>query len=140
MKKSLVLLFLLGACSPIVNSTNTVLHDKAGEERGKVNISFSTYNGKNGKMTLTTSDGEVYQGNVIGEKSERGNDIWDDSTRYYSKARAVLLSNRGHSMKCSFDLAEPSLGITSGAIGECKASNGWIVPVTMSGYTKKMGE
>ena len=135
MKKLLALILLTGACSPVVNSANSIMLDKAGEERGKVNISFSTYNGKNGKMT---TDGEIYNGNVVGDKSERSNDMFDDSARYYSRAKAVLLSNRGHSMKCSFDLAEPSLGVTSGAIGECKTSHGWIVPVTMSGSTKKI--
>ena len=138
MKKYLALFVLVAACSPVVNSTNSILQDRAGEARGHVNVSFSTYNGTDGKMTLVTSDGEIYQGNVIGDKREAANDVFDDNTSYYSKAKAVLLSNRGHSMKCNFDLAEPSLGITSGAIGECRSSNGWFVPITMSGRTKKL--
>ena len=141
MKKILAVILLLSACSPIVNSTNTVLHDESGEEQGKVNISFSTYNGKNGKMTLATSDGEIYQGNVIGMRSESEDDMFElTGSRYYSKAKAILISNRGHSMKCNFDLAEPRLGITSGAIGECESSNGLKVPVTMSGNTKKFAD
>jgi hypothetical protein len=138
MRKALGLILVLSACSPVVNSSNTIILDKTGESRGQANVSFSTFNGKNGKMTLVTTDGEIYNGNVIGEKSERGDDMFDEGARFYSKARAVLISNRGHSMKCNFDIAEPSLGVTSGAIGECKSSTGWIVPISMSGRSKKI--
>jgi len=137
MKKSVFLVLLIAACAPMVNSTDSPIQDEKGKQRGKVHITFTTNYGANGKITAVTDDGEIFNGEAVGRKTVTG-DI-SAKTRYYSKADAVLIGNQGHSMKCDFDVSEPNLGLTSGAIGECKISDGRIVPVTMSGLTKKMG-
>ncbi len=138
MKKIIVALLAISACSPIVNSTDSPIQDGAGKQRGKMHITFTTNFGNNGKVTAVTDDGEIFNGEAVGIKSQN-DDFYDSKSRYYSKAYAVLVGNQGHSMKCDFNVSEPRLGITSGAVGECKISDGRVVPVTLSGLTKKMG-
>lgn len=136
--KSLALLILVAACAPVVNSTTSPIEDSSGRQRGKIHFTFTTNFGANGKITAVTDDGEVFTGNSVGVKSQ-GDDLYDDNPRFYSKAYAVLLGNQGHSMKCDFNMSEPNLGLTSGAVGECKISDGRVIPVTLSGMTKKLG-
>ncbi len=139
MKKALALFLIVAGCTPIVNSTISPIHDKTGAMKGKMDISFTSNFDNDGKVTAVTSDGEVFNGSVIGEKSARAaEDFYDASAKYYSKAEAVLISNRNNSMKCIFTLAEPIHGITAGAVGECKISDGRKVPVALSGSTRKL--
>lgn len=136
--KKIILLFLLGACSPIVNSVDAPIQDDHGKQRGSVHFTFVTNFGNNGKVTAVTDDGEIFTGTSVGVKS-MGDDFYDSNSRYFSKAYSVLIGNQGHSMKCDFNMSEPKLGITSGAVGECKISDGRVIPVTISGMTKKFG-
>jgi len=152
MKKSVLVFLLLAACAPVNNSTISPIQGKNGAEKGTMNISFQTdFGGGNGKVTAAASDGEIFNGNVIGEKTESRSSSESEGTgvsgnverfhtnahsgrssKYSPNAKAVLIGNRGHSMKCSFTLNTPSLGITGGAVGECKISDGRVVPVSFS--------
>ncbi len=155
MKKTLAVLLLLCGCIPMTASTISPIQDKNGIKRGTMNITFKNTSGSNAKITAIASDGEFFTGNLVDEKSQSigssGSSGEEDyagtkgtstrthytnrssaSIKYSSKAVAVLIGNRSHSMKCSFTLSNPSLGVTSGAVGECKISDGRVVPVSLS--------
>jgi hypothetical protein len=59
----------------------------------------------------------------------RGWDGWGSGgpefvTNYSGRVIAVLRSDKGESMRCRFQLAEPSSGPAGGGIGECELSDG----------------
>ena len=132
MKKSLLILLLLAtACAPSVNSADSPIEDKTGIAKGHAVLTFHSYY-DNAKMTVVTSDGEIFTGTAIVPRSEYSSSTDIFSTRSSSKAEAVLIGNKNHSMKCQLILAEPGYGVTAGAIGECKISDGRVIPVTFN--------
>ena len=137
MKKFLLPLLFVTACTPATNSTLSPIESKKGGFDGKANISFRADYNNTAKVTATTTDGEMFEGYVISDKSEFSATVLDDDfgMRYSARATAVLIS-KDHSMKCSFTLASPSIGITAGAVGECKVNDGRVIPVAFGAKSR----
>lgn len=156
MKKLCVALLLLTtACVPGTATTNSPIEGKNGLAKGSMNISFKA-NGNNTDMTAIASTGEVFTGTVVAGRTESsagagsiGEEYTTDrygnpkkktsfrtgsggGTKYSSRASAVLIGNKGRSIRCTFTLSYPSLGITAGAVGNCAISDGGVVPVSVS--------
>lgn len=105
--------------------------------------------------TATTNDGEIFTGRVVQEvntyettrqhfdSKDKGGDgikwswfgIEDDgfdsetTAHASSKAQAILVGNRGRSMTCLLNLRAPDDGVSGGGIGECKISDGKVIPL-----------
>ncbi|MFK8020480.1 MAG: hypothetical protein AB8B86_11960 [Pseudomonadales bacterium] len=79
-----------------------------------------TYTGKFVQRTLSTT-GDEWE---IGESSNDDSFIFNNSNTTSSQAEAVLIGNKGSTMKCKLQLSDPSFGIDAGGIGSCKTSAG----------------
>jgi hypothetical protein len=90
-----------------------------------------------GTLRVIMPDGESYSGKFvqksttdsgneweIGESSDDDNFTLKNSTTVSSQADAILIGNRGNTMKCNFQFSEPDWGIDGGGIGHCKSSIG----------------
>lgn len=95
-----------------------------------------------GRLALIMPNGERFEGKFvqgststdgdeirIGESSNDDSWILMDSEQRSSKAKALLLGDRGRSMKCEFQFSSARGGIDDGGIGECKLSDGEKVEV-----------
>lgn len=79
-----------------------------------------TYTGKFVQRTVSTT-GDEWE---IGESSNDDSFIFNNSNTTSSQAEAVLIGNKGSTMKCKLQLSDPSFGIDGGGIGSCKTSTG----------------
>lgn len=125
----LVITLILSGCE----STGTIKGVSDG--RG---VQFEYQQGfldNDGTLKVTMPDGEIYSGKFVQKTSSRSGDEWkigessgDDafnlisSDTVFSEAEAILIGNRGNTMKCMFKLSDPSSGIDGGGIGSCKTS------------------
>ncbi|GAA6154066.1 hypothetical protein [Pseudoteredinibacter isoporae] len=95
-----------------------------------------------GKLTLIMPNGERFEGKFvqgststdgdeirIGESSNDDSWVLMDSEQRSSSAKALLLGDKGRSMKCEFQFSSARGGIDDGGIGECKLSDGKKVEV-----------
>lgn len=153
---SFLSLFILTACAPTVINTSSPIIGANGVAQGNMHISFEqeavNWNGGSAaiKATAQTSDGELFTGKLVqqNQKTDTSNtsilfdtskkkNAWDptfgidtgDENTVLSAAYAVMIGNRGRSMKCDFQFADASSGIDGGGVGECKISDGKLVPV-----------
>jgi len=99
----------------------------------------------NGVLKVTMQDGEIFSGKFVQKSSASsgdelaiaigkisGNDslAFNDSTTVSSQAEALLIGDRGSTMKCKFQLSDPESGIDGGGIGSCKTSKGKTINMT----------
>ncbi len=127
-----LLLLILTGCE----STGSI----QGVSTGGSNVSFEYTQdifANDGKLTVNMPDGEVFNGKFVQQSSSKSGSTWSigessnddafllgDSTTTSSKTQALLIGNRGNSMKCQFQFSDPSFGIDGGGIGSCKISDG----------------
>lgn len=96
-----------------------------------------------GTLRITMPDGETYTGKFVQHASSRTGDEWqvgessdddsiifNNSSTVSSQAAAVLIGDKGSTMKCKLHLSDPDSGIDGGGIGSCKTSTG--TPVDFS--------
>ncbi|GAA6137068.1 hypothetical protein NBRC116583_08150 [Arenicella sp. 4NH20-0111] len=96
-----------------------------------------------GKLEISMPDGELYSGKFVQSSSSKSGDDWiigessdddslvlKDSTTVSSRTSALLLGNRGSTMKCKFQFSNPDVGIDGGGIGQCHTSKEQTVSVT----------
>lgn len=96
-----------------------------------------------GTLNITMPNGETFHGKFIQQSSTVSGNEWDigesskddsftfkDSKTLSSATDAVLIGNRGNTMKCKFQLSSPRLGIEGGGVGHCKTSNRKSITVT----------
>ncbi|PVZ68372.1 hypothetical protein [Pelagibaculum spongiae] len=92
---------------------------------------------KDGELTVQTGDGEVFRGKFVQQSTSQSGSTWSigessnddslllgDSTSTSSKTQALLIGNKGNSMKCQFQFSDPAFGIDGGGIGSCTVSDG----------------
>lgn len=98
---------------------------------------------KDGQLKITMQDGERFTGKLVQRSSSTSGDSWeigessnDDSwillgsTTTSSLAEALLISDKGNTMTCQFQLSNPDGGIDGGGIGKCETSDGRKVHAT----------
>lgn len=98
---------------------------------------------RSGELSITMPDGERYAGKFVQKSSSTSGDSWeigessgDDSfiingsDTVSSQAEAILIGNRGSTMTCEFQFANPSYGIEGGGIGSCKTSASKLIKIT----------
>lgn len=101
-----------------------------------------------GQLSITMPDGERYSGKFVqGSSSTSGNDweigessdddtwVLTDSTTVSSRTEALLIGNRGSTMKCKIQLSNPGSGlegggIDGGGIGSCRTSKDQQIAIT----------
>lgn len=96
-----------------------------------------------GTLKITLPDGESFRGKFIQQSASTSGDEWeigesskDDSLTFRSSETlssatdAVLIGNRGNTMKCKFQLSTPRFGIEGGGVGQCKTSTRQSITVT----------
>lgn len=97
-----------------------------------------------GVLKVTMQDGETFSGKFVQKSSSRSGDelaiaigsssndsiIFNGSTTVSSQAEALLIGNKGSTMKCIFQLSNPESGIDGGGIGSCKISTGKSINMT----------
>ncbi len=96
-----------------------------------------------GKLEVKMPDDELYIGKFVqlltsisGNELALGKSLSDygwiikDSNRLSSETQAQLISNRGNTMECQFQLSRPDSGIDGGGIGHCQTSNGQNIVMT----------
>lgn len=96
-----------------------------------------------GVLRITMPDGEQYSGKFVQLSSSTSGDDWEigessdddswvikDRETVSSLAEAMLIGDRGHTMKCRFQFSNPDFGIEGGGIGECETSAANKVSVT----------
>lgn len=151
---------VLTACTSTAISTQPMLNAQ-GQPIGSMELTFRSNGWSEAQdVVAISSDGERFDGQVIGHKMthdeavtrtehyskrekkkrrEQGLDTTPYSvtqmqtvTSYSSEAEAMLIGNRGHSMRCQFTMNAPSWGMAwEGGIGECRISDGRTVPVVV---------
>lgn len=116
-----------------------------GVSNGKP-VSFDYQQGflaNDGKLKVTMPDGELFEGKfvqrsstgsgtgfILGRKSKDNGAIFNNSNNKSSSTQALLIGNRGNTMKCQFELSSPESGIDEGGIGSCQVSNGETVDIS----------
>lgn len=119
-----------------------------GVSNGKP-VSFDYQQGfldNDGKLKVTMPDGELFQGKfvqrsssnsgdeiIFGKKSKNNGVIFNSSESTSSLTQALLIGNRGNTMKCQLELSNPGSGIDEGGIGSCQVSNGETVDLSFWG-------
>ncbi len=97
-----------------------------------------------GKLRIVMPDGEQYSGKFVSNSTSTSGGDWimtgdslsDDlmtigsSTSISSLTEALLIGDRGNTMKCRFQLADPDSGLKGGGIGNCETSKNQKVAVT----------
>jgi hypothetical protein len=96
-----------------------------------------------GQLKVTMQNGEVFTGKFVQKSSIKSGNAWDigeassddnfilsDSTTVSSQAEAILIGNKGSTMKCKFELTDPESGIGGGGIGNCRTSKGKTISMT----------
>jgi hypothetical protein len=112
--------------------------------------------GTSGTLELTLPTGEVYTGKFVQITSATSSNnfnwggwqpYWGDwapfggpwyegpaystfQRNYSGKVLATLLGDKNGTLRCRFQLAEPSYGLPGGGIGECEGSQGQRIKVT----------
>ena len=139
----LQLAFMLAGCE----STGTI---RGVSEAGSVKMNYKQeFDANDGTLKVTMPSGETFSGKFVQKSSSKsgdelllgkllnadGNDdddsiAFNDSTTVSSQAEALLIGNKGHTMKCKFQLSDPESGIDGGGIGSCKVSNGKTINMT----------
>ncbi|MCV6613700.1 MAG: hypothetical protein OIF35_01905 [Cellvibrionaceae bacterium] len=129
---SVALLLSLAACE----STGTIVGRSA--QGDPVALDYQQgFMDSAGTLKLTMADGERFEGKfvqhssthssdavIIGESSRDDSILLGDGSSTSSLAKALLLGDRGSSMECEFQLAEPRWGIKAGGIGSCASDDG----------------
>ncbi len=108
--------------------------------------------GEGGTLSVTLPDGEYYSGRYLQVTSTSTADVvrpitifwgprwrhwgpfddpWFDEgdytsfvTNYSGRVVATLFGDKGNTMRCRFQLTNPSAGLSQGGVGECHVSNG----------------
>ena len=96
-----------------------------------------------GILKVTMQNGEIFSGKFVQKSSSKSGDAWkigessgddnlilNDSTTVSSQAEAILIGNKGSTMKCKFQLSDPESGIDGGGIGSCRTSTGKMINMT----------
>ena len=96
-----------------------------------------------GILKVTMQSGETFSGKFVQKSSSKSGDAWNigessdddslilsDSTTISSQAEAILIGNKGNTMKCKFQLSDPESGIDGGGIGSCRTSTGKMINMT----------
>ncbi len=99
-----------------------------------------------GILKITMRNGETFSGKFVQKSSSKSGDelsiplrgqssdedtiVLSDSTTVSSQADALLIGNKGNTMKCKFQLSDPESGIEGGGIGSCKTSTGKSINMT----------
>ena len=96
-----------------------------------------------GILKVTMQNGEIFSGKFVQKSSSKSGDAWkigessgddnlilSDSTTVSSQAEAILIGNKGTTMKCKFQLSDPESGIDGGGIGSCRTSTGKMINMT----------
>ncbi|MFK8012700.1 MAG: hypothetical protein AB8B80_11700 [Marinicellaceae bacterium] len=96
-----------------------------------------------GQLKVMMPDGELFLGKFVQSSSSEfadslilneglKDDAWilSGSDRVSSQTQAQLISRRGNTMECHFQLSKPDSGIKGGGIGKCLTSNDQKVTVT----------
>lgn len=144
MKKILLISALISLTGCVSNGTIM------GVSQGQ-NVSFDYEQSmfeNGGKLRITMPDGEQYSGKFVpNSTSTSGSDFgfvsdsssfddfgeftsFSDSTSISSVAEAILIGDRGNTMKCRFQLSDPDSGMNGGGIGDCKTSKNQNVAVS----------
>jgi len=86
-----------------------------------------------GSMWATLADGEQFRGKFVQVTRTRlvsGWPWWNDwpapeaVTVYSGNVAATLFGDRGEVMRCRFELASPSDGLSAGGLGHCQVRGG----------------
>ena len=95
-----------------------------------------------GVLKVTLPDGEAFSGKFVQKSTSKSGDelglkkssdddvVIINSITRSSHAEAILIGNKGHTMKCEFQLSDPEDGIDGGGIGNCKTSAGKTISMT----------
>lgn len=110
------------------------------------NVEFEYQQGffdNDGTLKVTMPDGELFSGKFVQQSSALSGDEWNigessgddnitlkNSTTVSSQADAILIGNRGNTMKCKLQFSVPDYGIDGGGIGQCKSSLGKEIHLT----------
>jgi len=145
MSKSLSIFIILNAALMLAGceSSGTI---RGMSEGGSVQMEYEQgFQENDGTLKVTMKDGETFSGKFVQKSSSKSGDgisiaigkssdndtiILDDSTTVSSQAEALLIGNRGSTMKCRFQLSNPESGIDGGGIGSCKTSKGKSINMT----------
>ncbi len=128
---------LTSACT----STGTIL---GMSEHGSVKMDYTQGAFDNdGNLNIVMPDGELFFGKFVQASSSEfgsslllGDSLNDDawvlngSDRVSSQTQAQLISSRGNTMECQFQLSKPDSGINGGGIGKCLTSNNQKITAT----------
>jgi len=122
--------------------------DSSGNSTQSVVFQFSEefLEDGNADVIATLSNGEIFRGKMIAERSttvgsadvfsfdKKEDDLFLDSgsTTFSSRAKGVMFS-ASRSMQCQMTLANPSIGFSGGGVGQCKISTGETVPMQING-------
>lgn len=143
----LVIIFstmLITACEPIRHNMYGSLQNAQGLSEGNVALTvIEDFSSNAPEIMARLPNGEQFRGKVVYEVTvtsghidyDNKNNSNQSSTRredyktYSPNAQAMLMGNQGHTMNCTFRLANPPIGVRGGGIGQCTISDGRIVPV-----------
>lgn len=170
MKKLLMLssFLLLAGCTSVaqVKTTTTSPIQSNGRPVGDVSFLFDHHSGGTTLITATTSEGEVFKGNAISEKTQMEVDNGEgvdcvtinhadgkqhSECRTYDKGSSVesirtgiwyatLISNLGNSMDCTFNSTYMNSAFVYGAIGNCQMSDGKNIPLSLTNEATEYDE
>ena len=128
-------IFLQG-CAPVIGTMQGML--KGEKEKVIFTYSYIGVDYKAGELSVTLPDGERFAGKYVQQSAS------DRQVPFAFRSRgagmeAILLGDKGNSMKCRFMLNDKAGGIDWGGIGICEVSDGRNINVQweISEATKK---
>ncbi len=135
----IIIAFLAISCSPVVHQMRGVVQNPQGLSEGQVRLQTTESPwDDNVQIVAILPDNERFSGRVVYDKVVTKDHFYNlgqqkpvehSSKTYGSSAKAMLIGDKGHTMKCNFQLSSPSNGISYGGFGECLVSDGRIIPV-----------
>lgn len=100
-------------------------------------VQFAYEQGFDSDTLTAVIDGETYKGKAVLHGADYIGNAWTADmtmatlfgTSSNGVASAVLIGDKGHSIKCQLQYADKSGMTSSGGVGECKMSDGRILDV-----------